>query len=302
MTVKLAAQIGAWYYVRPLNRVFSEISDLGFDGVELLETSLELYGVTVEQTLSLAKSHSLQIASLYANIDLASQPKTVNRRFNEAATAAKNLCCKKLIIGSPYNPNNKAMTQSLSKSCENLQGIGTLSKEIDIEVAVHPHHRTPIQSRESIDTFLEKTNPSEIGLCIDSGHLFLGDVDVKTLLEQHGDRINHIHLKDAKFGPVSRQDKARIRKNFLKLDSILDMTEAIRPVASRLIKSRSFDFVPLGEGTSKWTQIVEFVLQSGYKNWITFEVDQPELLARQSLEISRDAYLQMCRNLIDKHT
>ena len=52
-----------------------------------------------------------------------------------------------------------------------------------------------------IETALEHTS---IGLCLDTGHLLLGGGDPVRALHEWGDRINHVHLKDARQAVVER--------------------------------------------------------------------------------------------------
>jgi inosose dehydratase len=43
----------------------------------------------------------------------------------------------------------------------------------------------------------EVLNLSDIGLCLETGHMMLGGADPVALLGDWGERVNHVHLKDA---------------------------------------------------------------------------------------------------------
>jgi inosose dehydratase len=63
------------------------------------------------------------------------------------------------------------------------------------ESTFHHHAGTYVESPHEIERLLELTN---IGLCLDTGHLLLGGGDPIRALEDWGQRVNHVHLKDAR--------------------------------------------------------------------------------------------------------
>ena len=45
---------------------------------------------------------------------------------------------------------------------------------------------------------------SDVGLCLETGHMMLGGGDPVALLGEWGDRINHVHLKDATLSVMAK--------------------------------------------------------------------------------------------------
>lgn len=68
-------------------------------------------------------------------------------------------------------------------------------RERGYEPTLHPEAGTYIEAPWEISAALEH---SSIGLCLDTGHLMLGGGDPQRALHEWGDRINHVHLKDAR--------------------------------------------------------------------------------------------------------
>ena len=44
---------------------------------------------------------------------------------------------------------------------------------------------------------------SAIGLCLETGHMLLGGGDPVAMLAELGDRVNHVHLKDARLSVMN---------------------------------------------------------------------------------------------------
>jgi inosose dehydratase len=62
------------------------------------------------------------------------------------------------------------------------------------EPTFHPESGTYVEAPWEIEEVL---NLSDIGLCLETGHMMLGGADPIALLGDWGERVNHVHLKDA---------------------------------------------------------------------------------------------------------
>jgi inosose dehydratase len=63
------------------------------------------------------------------------------------------------------------------------------------EPTFHPETGTHVEAPWEIERVLEV---SDIGLCLETGHMLLGGGDPVAMLRDLGDRVNHVHLKDAR--------------------------------------------------------------------------------------------------------
>ena len=68
-------------------------------------------------------------------------------------------------------------------------------RERGLEPTFHHHACTYVEAPGEIELILELT---DVGLCLDTGHLLLGGGDPLATLERWRDRINHLHLKDCR--------------------------------------------------------------------------------------------------------
>ncbi|HEV3069733.1 MAG TPA: TIM barrel protein [Streptosporangiaceae bacterium] len=62
------------------------------------------------------------------------------------------------------------------------------------EPTFHPETGTYVEAPWEIEQVLDR---SDIGLCLETGHMMLGGGDPVAMLRDWGERVNHVHLKDA---------------------------------------------------------------------------------------------------------
>lgn len=75
-----------------------------------------------------------------------------------------------------------------------LSEVVARCRERGYEPTFHPEIGTYVEAPWEIERVLELT---DIGLCLDTGHLLLGGGDPVAAVSDWGSRINHVHLKDA---------------------------------------------------------------------------------------------------------
>lgn len=113
----------------------------------------------------------------------------------------------------------------------------------------HHHTTSHVEAPWEIDRLLELT---DIGLCLDTGHLLVGGGDPVRALRDWGDRINHLHLKDCR----------------------TDVIETI--VAERAASDevwRRHAFCRLGAGDLDITGFLETAFDVGVEGWLVVEQD-----------------------------
>jgi inosose dehydratase len=66
-------------------------------------------------------------------------------------------------------------------------------RERGFEPTFHHHTTSHVEASWEIDRLLELT---DVGLCLDTGHLLVGGGDPVAAIRAWGSRINHIHIKD----------------------------------------------------------------------------------------------------------
>jgi inosose dehydratase len=117
------------------------------------------------------------------------------------------------------------------------------------EPTFHPETGTYVEAPWEIERVLEL---SDIGMCLETGHMSLGGGDPAVMLRTWADRINHVHLKDV----------------------VLDVMAAIiaedAPVTD--IWSREA-FCQLGDGDLNVADVLDGLRAMGFEGWLVVEQD-----------------------------
>src|SRR5215207_177181 len=131
----------------------------------------------------------------------------------------------------------------------NLAGIAELVAGHGLTFALHPHAGTLVESAADVDRLLATT---DVGWCLDTGHLLIGGGDPVAFVRDHPDRIVHVHLKD-----VDAAVAARYRAGEL---TLMGATQAGL-------------FRPLGRGDASIAEVLDELDAHGYERWLVVEQD-----------------------------
>jgi inosose dehydratase len=118
-----------------------------------------------------------------------------------------------------------------------------------LTLALHPHAGTQVETAEDVETLLAV---SDVGWCLDTGHLLIGGADPAEFVRANGDRIVHAHLKD-----VDASIATRLRAGEL---TLVEATQAGL-------------FRPLGRGDARIDEVVDLLNTAGYERWLVLEQD-----------------------------
>jgi inosose dehydratase len=122
-------------------------------------------------------------------------------------------------------------------------------RERGYEPTFHHHTATYIEAQWEIERLLEV---SDVGLCLDTGHLLLGRGEPVVAIRAWADRINHVHLKDAR------------------LDRLEEIVAEGAPVQEIW---RRKAFCALGDGDIDIDGVLDALDQIRYSGWLVVEQD-----------------------------
>jgi inosose dehydratase len=117
------------------------------------------------------------------------------------------------------------------------------------EPTFHHHTATYVEAQWEIERLLEV---SDVGLCLDTGHLLLGRGEPVSALRAWAARINQVHLKDARM-------------------DILEQIVAEAAPVQEIWRRRAF--CPLGEGDIAVGEVLDELADIGYAGWLVVEQD-----------------------------
>ena len=152
-----------------------------------------------------------------------------------------------------------------------LDKIAAEVRAIGLRAVFHHHAGTYIETPSEVEHLLSITDPSLLGLCLDTGHYFYGGGDPVEAAQKYAPRIWHLHLKDVREDVLN--DVRREKRGFL--DAVADGV-----------------FCPLGEGDVDIVGVINELEARGYDGWAVFEQDvdptKPGVVPKQGAAASRE--------------
>jgi inosose dehydratase len=136
-----------------------------------------------------------------------------------------------------------------ARFADSMERLVERCRDRGYEPTFHPHTATYVEAPWEIERLLSVT---DAGVCLDTGHLLLGGGDPVEAVRDWGDRINHVHIKDAR------------------LDVIRGIVNDRAPV--RAIWERGA-FCRLGAGDVALGYVLENLRAQGYRGWLVVEQD-----------------------------
>lgn len=247
------SEVPGWGDQMRAERVLSEMRSLGLRATELGPDGFLPRGS--ERALLEANSLSLVAGFVPAVQHDPSSLEEELARVDAAAHTIASLGGGVLVLaastgGDGYEASGRLDAAGWAALGRGIDRVVTSAGERGLRVAVHPHHGTVVSTSEDVERLLEV---SDVGLCLDTGHVLVGAGDPLALAHGAATRIIHVHLKDA---------SAAIAERVAARD--LGYRDAVRGGLYR----------PLGEGDLDVVGVVRALEESGYEGWYVLEHDE----------------------------
>ena len=243
-----------WGHLMDRDRVLAEMVDVGLAATELgpdgylpsdpgeLNDYLSSYGLTIVG--------GFVPALLYRPDRIDSELDYVERASRQLAAAGS----KTLVLGPSTDHSGYDVSSEMSEDdwplfLSGLSRLQAVTAEAGLTTAVHPHWGMAIERPHHIDRLLES---SSAGLCLDTGHVFLGGGDAVEVARRARGRVVHVHLKD-----VNPEAAAQVRSGEV-------------PFRQAVIDGM---FVPLGSGAVDIAGVIGQLEADGYRGWYVLEQD-----------------------------
>jgi inosose dehydratase len=246
-------EVPGWGHQMAAERVLSEMRSVGLRATELGPEGFLRRGS--ERALLDANGLSLVAGFVPAVLH---EPSSLERELAKVDAAARTIASLGggvLVLAASSGGHGYEGAERLDAAgwAALGRGIGRVVASVGeraLRVAVHPHHGTVVQGSDDVERLLEI---SDVGLCLDTGHLMVGAVDPLELAREAADRVIHVHLKD-----VSAEVAGRVAAGDL------GYRDAVREGLYR----------PLGDGDLDVAGVVRALEESGYSGWYVLEHDE----------------------------
>lgn len=134
-----------------------------------------------------------------------------------------------------------------------INGIAAAVRDkTGLRTVFHHHCAGFVETPHEIDALMQRTDPSLVGLCLDTGHATYGGGAPADLLKRFRERIWHVHFKDCE-PRVAAQARAEH----------WDYQTALRHGL----------FCELGKGSVDFAGLLRDLAETGYDGWIVVEQD-----------------------------
>jgi inosose dehydratase len=247
-------EIPDWGYQMPADRVLREAASLGLAAVEAgpetllgpdpdkVSETLEGYGLSLVGGFVPAVLHDAGLRE--------GELAFVERRAKFFADAGADVVVLAATTGSESYEEIAELDEGQWRELfESLKAVEEICDRHGVTVSLHHHYGTVIERDDQLRRFLEG---SDMGLCLDTGHLVIGGSDPVEIAELAGDRVNHVHLKDVDQDLVGRV--------------------ATRELSYKEGATRGM-YRPLGDGDVDVGRVIDLLERAGYRGWYVLEQD-----------------------------
>jgi inosose dehydratase len=245
-------EVPGWGLQLPPDRVLAEMAGLG-----LTATELGPLGYLPQDPAALRAqldAHGLSLVGGFIPLVLHGHDFGAARRA--AADAARMLAAGgadvfvcALVEDADWSPPAPLDDDRLWVFTERLPAIEDLVAEHGLRFALHPHAGTLVERGADVERLLAATN---VGWCLDTGHLLIGGCDPVAFATGHGERVAHVHLKDVDAGVAARYGAGE-----------LTLMGAVQAGLFR----------PLGQGDARIGEVLAQLDAQGYEQWLVLEQD-----------------------------
>jgi len=243
-----------WGHLMDRDRVMQEMTDVGLSATELGPDGY--LPTDPGELVDYLGPYHLHIVGGFVPA-LLYRPDRIEGELEYVTRASKQLArtgSKVLVLGpsSHYDGYDTSVDMSGDEwgtFLSNLERLDAIVGEQGLTTALHPHWGMAIETGAHVERLLESC---DVGLCLDTGHLYLAGADPTEIAELASSRIHHVHLKDvdAGFAERVRSGETRFRK------AVIDGM-----------------FTPLGEGGVDIAGVIRTLESAGYRGWYVLEQD-----------------------------
>jgi len=238
----------------PLDEAIQTISDLGLNGIEFTPRQEELnyYGFSRGLFRDFLTEKRLAIAGNYFGADFHNAEKHDDIMTAYMSTL-ENLIfygAKNVVIGPPGRGDEAEIPDKIKAMAPFLNELGKIAQGFGMEIGLHPHVNTIVETPAEIDMIMELTDPRYVGMAPDTGHIALGGGNPLAIIKKYSSRLNYFHLKD-------------VAGTF------------VRPGFGSNLRE-------LGNGEVDFPGIMAFLKETGFKGWLNVEQDNTELTPPES--------------------
>src|SRR5690606_21978544 len=242
-------EVPGWGRVLEPPKVLGEMAELGLSATELGPP-----GYLPDDPSALLRQFGLSLVGGFLATPL---HVSVDEAVAAAERSAKQLSAggaEVLVLAAAtgltgYDERPELTDEQWNTLIRSADAVAEVAAGYGLRTVLHPHVGTYVETEPEVERFLRD---SSLPLCVDSGHLMIGGTDPVRLVQQHADRVGHVHLKDVRAAVAERVRAGE-----------LTYTAAI---------SQGL-YAPLGDGDVDIAEMIRVLCSADYRGWYVLEQD-----------------------------
>jgi len=260
---------------RKFEHALETIASLGFQGVQMLGWVSEAYSEkasSLRDHLQTLKLEPVVLSCSEVNLD-PRKPEDETAKLRAYARFLQTLGGLYLQVTDGGDPRGTYSAEDIRSLGARMSALGKVARDYGLTLAYHPHFGTLGETREGLGRVLDATDPRDVKLIVDVGHLTLGGCDPSEVARTYHERLVLTHFKD-----VRKDVTALARQN------------------RDLVRKVKYHFCEIGEGVVNFPAILQAFREVDFRGWIVVELDGYERRpggADESARINRDAALKL---------
>jgi inosose dehydratase len=243
-----------WGYLMDRDRVLTEMRETGLSATELGPDGF--LPTDPDELRECLAGHRMSVVGGFVPA-LLYRPGHVEAELDYVRRAARQLAAtgsKVLVLGpsadhpgydTPVEMNDEEWATFLA----NLGRLEHLVADIGLKPALHPHWGMAIATGRQVERLL---GSSSVGLCLDTGHLYLAGADPVDVARAARGRVLHVHLKDVEPELADKVRSGEVPFRQAVIDGL---------------------FTPLGAGGVDIAGVIRTLEADGYRGWYVLEQD-----------------------------
>jgi inosose dehydratase len=217
-----------------MEQAVADIGAAGYEGTELFDGNLAAFADRPDELRGALADAGVELVSVYTG---------ANFVYDEILPDELDKVRRSAELAATFGAGRLVVGGGARRAAGTPDtDYGRLAAALDRVADIAAEHGLEASYHPHLTTIVESPTELErllprtrIGFCPDTAHLAAGGGDPATLIRAYPDRVRHVHLKDVRMDPVR--------------------------------------FLPLGQGSLDFTDILDAVREAGYDSWLIVELD-----------------------------
>jgi inosose dehydratase len=246
-------EVPDWGFQLDSRTVLSEMKRLGLRGTE--QGPVGYLGSSPEAVAGAAAAFKLPIVGAFVPLvmhDRAQREATRKAAHFSASllgATGKGFFITAVVVDEGWGKRFPLSAEQWQSMFDGFKEVDEICAGYGIKQVLHPHLNTLVETYDDVQRVLAGSN---VRWLLDTGHLQIGGTNPAEFARDHFERVDHVHIKDAKMS---------IARRFL--DGEITLLEATRDGV----------FCSAGDGDVPIAEVVRIMETRGYSGWYVLEQD-----------------------------